>query len=158
MGYRGTRQCVVDLKKHGHLTEVVEAVDTRLQIAEIQRRVFLSGGPAVLFSNVVSNCHPCQFPMVSNLFGTIERARFMFRDTIEGVRRAIELKIDPGQAAQKPWRYWKAPLTALAMRPKLVSRSGLGEQDFDRATAATDLMAQRRRRVRDFATGLQRGC
>lgn len=123
MGYRSTRQCVVDLKKHGHLTEVVEAVDTRLQIAEIQRRVFLSGGPAVLFSNVVSNCHPCQFPMVSNLFGTIERARFMFRDTIEGVRRAIELKIDPGQAAQKPWRYWKAPLTALAMRPKLVSRS-----------------------------------
>lgn len=116
MGYRSTRQCVDDLRKHGHLVEVTEVVDARLQMAEIQRRVFANGGPAILFRNVKD----CRFPMVSNLFGTIERARFIFRDTIEAVRRAIELKIDPGQAAQKPLRYWKTPLTALAMRPKLV--------------------------------------
>ncbi|MCP4890551.1 MAG: UbiD family decarboxylase, partial [Planctomycetaceae bacterium] len=88
------------------------------------RRVFLNSGPAVLFSNVTG----CQFPMVSNLFGTIERARFMFRDTIESVRRAIELKIDPSQALQKPTRYWKAPLTALSMRPKMVGRGAVSAE------------------------------
>ena len=121
MGYRSTRQCVNDLRKHGHLLEIDTPIDPHLQMAEIQRRVFLNGGPAILFNNVKG----CQFPMVSNLFGTIERARFMFRDTIEGVRRAIELKIDPSQAMQKPMRYWKAPLTALAMRPKWVRHAAV---------------------------------
>lgn len=125
MGYRSTKQCVDDLRKHDQLIECSERVSPNLQMAEIQRRVFLSGGPAILFSNVAE----CQFPMVSNLFGTIDRARFMFRDTIESVRRAIELKIDPSQAAQKPFRYWKAPLTALAMRPKLVSRSEVARNE-----------------------------
>ena len=40
----------------------------------------------------------CRFPMVSNLFGTMERARFMFRDTLDAVRRLVELKVDPGAA------------------------------------------------------------
>jgi len=128
MGYRSTFQCVQDLGKHDHLVEVSEPVDTRLQMAEIQRRVFLSKGPALLFSQPVCGSEPCRFPMVSNLFGTIDRARFMFRDTIEGVRRAIELKIDPGQAAQNPFRYWKAPFTALAMRPRSV-RHGAASQN-----------------------------
>ena len=63
--------------------------------------------------------------MVSNLFGTIERARFIFRDTIESVRRAIEIKIEPGVAMRNPLRYWKAPLTALAMRPKRKRRGAV---------------------------------
>ena len=67
----------------------------RLEAAEIQRRVYARGGPAVLFANVKG----CRFPMVSNLFGTIERARYLFRDTYESVRRAIELKIDPAVGA-----------------------------------------------------------
>ncbi len=113
MGYRSTRQCVEDLRRNGHLVELDEPVSARLQVAEIQRRVFANGGPAVLFSNVTG----CAFPMVSNLFGTIERARFIFRDTLESVRRAIEIKIDPGVAIRRPLRYWKAPLTALTMRP-----------------------------------------
>ncbi len=100
MGYRSTRECVEDLRKHGHLVEVDTPVDANLQIAEIQRRVFLNGGPAVLFSNVTG----CRFPMVSNLFGTIERARFMFRDTIESVRRALQLKLDPSPSLQLPTR------------------------------------------------------
>ena len=123
MGYRSTRQCVEALRKAGELVELDQPVSARWQIAEIQRRVYQRGGPAILFSNVEG----CRFPMVSNLFGTIERARLLFRDTIEGVRRAIELKIDPGEAAKRPLRYWKTPLTALAMRPKLVRRSAVSK-------------------------------
>ncbi len=115
MGYRSIRQCVNDLERNGHLIRFDAPVDARLQLAEIQRRLYLNQAPAVLFTQVEN----CRFPVVSNLFGTIERAKFMFRDTIEDVRRAIELKIEPEQLFKRPFRYWQAPLTALRMRPKL---------------------------------------
>ena len=119
MTHRSTASLVNDLRQNGRLVEYDRPIDPKLEIAEIQRRVYLSGGPAILFSNVIG----CRFPMAGNLFGSLEQARFIFRKTIEGVRRAIELKIDPNQFFQKPFRYWKAPFTALAMRPKRV-RSG----------------------------------
>lgn len=119
MTHRSTASLVNDLRQNGRLVEYDRPIDPKLEIAEIQRRVYLSGGPAILFSNVIG----CKFPMAGNLFGSLEQARFIFRKTIEGVRRAIELKIDPNQFFQKPFRYWKAPFTALAMRPKRV-RSG----------------------------------
>lgn len=119
MGYHSTRQCVEDLRRHDQLVETDEPFSPNLEIAEIQRRVHASGGPAILFSNVSG----CRFPMVGNLFGTIERARFLFRDTLDNVRRAIELRIDPTQAMRHPGRYWKAPLTAWSMRPRR-TRSG----------------------------------
>jgi 4-hydroxy-3-polyprenylbenzoate decarboxylase len=125
MGYRSTRQGVEDLQRNGHLVEFGDPVSGHLQIAEMQRRVFANGGPAILFSNV----ERCRFPMVSNLFGTLERARFMFRDTIENVRRAIEIRIDPAAPARRPMRYWKAPLVALAMRPKKVRRGAVMQSE-----------------------------
>lgn len=121
MTYRSLRQCVDDLAKNGHLVRLAEEVDANLEAAEIQRRVYRSGGPAVLFENVKN----CSFPMVSNLFGTIERARFIFRDTYESVRRVIELKVDPNNFWQRPTRYWKAPLTALGMLPRSCSRGAV---------------------------------
>ncbi len=114
MSHRSTRQLVNDLQSHGRLIEFDQPVDPNLEMAEIQRRVYLSGGPAVLFTNVKN----CQFPMAGNLFGSLDQARFIFRRTIENVRRAIELKIEPNRLFQNPLRYWKTPLTALAMRPK----------------------------------------
>lgn len=118
MGYRNLQQCIVDLRSHGHLVVLDDEIDARLEAAEIQRRVYLARGPAVLFTNVKG----CRFPMVSNLFGTMERARFLFRDTLENVRRMIELKIDPPQLLRRPLRYWKAPLGALTMLPRRTRR------------------------------------
>src|SRR5262245_22023032 len=65
--------------------------------------------------------------MVSNLFGTIERARYLFRNTYENVRRAIELKIDPARAITNPVRYAAAPLTAWRMRPRRTTRGPILE-------------------------------
>ncbi|MBP88721.1 MAG: 3-octaprenyl-4-hydroxybenzoate carboxy-lyase [Planctomycetaceae bacterium] len=121
MGYRTLRQCVDDLAANGHLVRVEEEVDARLEVAEIQRRVYRAGGPAVLFTNVKG----CRFPMVSNLFGTIGRTRFIFRDTYESVRRLIELKIDPNSFWKSPTRYVKTPLTAFGMLPKKRSRGAV---------------------------------
>ncbi|MCI0358246.1 MAG: UbiD family decarboxylase [Planctomycetaceae bacterium] len=108
---------VDDLQRSGHLVRLEDEIDARLEAAEIQRRVYARGGPAVLFANVKG----CRFPMVSNLFGTIERARYLFRHTWDSVRRAIELKIDPAVGLRDPLKYWSAPLTAWRMQPKLVS-------------------------------------
>ena len=121
MGYRNLRSCVADLKENGHLLRVEQPIDANLEAAEIQRRVYLSGGPALYFTNV-SNC---SFPMVSNLFGTLERARFIFRDTFENVQRAIQLKVAPEEALKNPLKYWRAPMIAWQMRPKAVSRGSV---------------------------------
>lgn len=119
MGYRTLRDCVNDLRRTGQLVTIDQEVDPSLEAAEIHRRVFEARGPAIYFARVRGT----PFPMVSNLFGTIERARFLFRDTFEDLKRLIELKLEPAVAWARPWRYLKASRLALAMRPKRV-RSG----------------------------------
>ncbi|MBL9125228.1 MAG: UbiD family decarboxylase, partial [Planctomycetaceae bacterium] len=118
MGYRTLAECVADLERHGRLVRVDAAVDPYLEVAEIQRRVYQAGGPALLFTRPQG----CRFPLVSNLFGTLERAEFIFRDTLDRVRRLFELKIDPAAAARRPWRALCAVPTALAMLPKRARR------------------------------------
>jgi 4-hydroxy-3-polyprenylbenzoate decarboxylase len=121
MGYRTLRECVNDLERHRHLVRIDAEVDARLEAAEIHRRVCAADGPALLFTRVKG----CRFPMVSNLFGTMERARFLFRDTLDRVRRLVELKIDPAAALRQPWRYAAAARTGLSMVPRFVSRAAV---------------------------------
>ena len=122
MGYRYLSDCVDDLKRQGQLIVVDEAVDPNLEMAEIHRRVYAAGGPALLFTSPTG----CNFPMTSNLFGTVERARYIFRDTFENVQRAIGLKVHPEKALKNPLKYWKAPFIAWQMQPKSLRRSGKG--------------------------------
>jgi 4-hydroxy-3-polyprenylbenzoate decarboxylase len=121
MGYRTLKQCVADLERHRHLVRIDVEIDARLEAAEIHRRVCAAGGPALLFTRVKG----CRFPMVSNLFGTIDRARFMFRDSLERVRRMVELKIDPSDAYRRPWRYAGVARKALTIRPYFVRRAAV---------------------------------
>jgi 4-hydroxy-3-polyprenylbenzoate decarboxylase len=112
------RRLIDDLEQAGKLVRVDDEIDARLEAAEIHRRVNSRGGPAIFFAKVKG----CRFPMVSNLFGTLERARYLFKDTYESVRRAIELKIEPARALKNPLRYAAAPLTAWRMQPRRASR------------------------------------
>ena len=117
MGYRDLRACVADLERTGQLVRVDHEIDPYLEAAEVQRRVYRRGGPAVLFTRVKG----CRFPVVCNLFGTVERTRFLFRDAIGRVRKLVELKADPGRARAVPWRYWDLPLVLWRARPRVVS-------------------------------------
>src|SRR2546421_5572249 len=121
MGYRTLRDCIVDLERNKQLIRVDAEVDAHLEVAEIQRRVYAAGGPALLFTRVKG----CRFPMVSNLFGTIDRARFMFRESLERVRKLIEFKIDPTAALRHPLQFAGLPLSALTTLPKLVRRAAV---------------------------------
>jgi 4-hydroxy-3-polyprenylbenzoate decarboxylase len=118
MGYRNLRECVIDLEKNGELIRLEQEIDPHLEAAEIQRRVYAAGGPALLFERPRGS----QFPMLSNLFGTRQRTHFVFRDTLQQVRRLVELKVDPARAMRAPWRYVRSVPAAWAMRPKYVSR------------------------------------
>ena len=117
--YSSLRDCVVDLEKHGHLVRLEVEVDPHLEAAEIQRRVYQAGGPALYFARVKGS----RFPMVSNLFGTPERVRFMFRGAIERVKTMVALRADPGAVLRRPWRHVGLVRAAWHARPKFV-RSG----------------------------------
>lgn len=118
MKHRSTREVVEDLRRGGRLVVCEDEVDPHLEMAEIQRRVYARGGPAVYFPRV----RGCEFPCVSNLFGSLDQARYLFRDTLESVRRLIELKIDPQALPRRPWRYAGVPMAALRMLPQRVFR------------------------------------
>ncbi len=116
MGYRSLGACVADLRKSGRLIAIDREVDPSLEAAAIQRRVYEAGGPALLFRRVKGT----DFPMVGNLFGTIERTHYLFRDTLEAVRHLVELKVRPPAALARPWRYRDVPFTALHLLPMRV--------------------------------------
>src|SRR5215831_7144772 len=105
MGYASLHECIADLDRSRQLVRIECEVDPYLEAAEIHRRVYRAGGPALLFTRVKG----CGFPMVSNLFGTLERTRFLFRDTLEAVRHLVELKVDPAGFWRRPWRYRDVP-------------------------------------------------
>ncbi len=119
MRYRSMLHCVQDLEKHGHLVRISDEVDPNLEMAEIHRRVNQSHGPALLYENVKGSA----FPAVSNLFGTLERSRFIFRSTLKWVRRLIEIKADPPAYMKAPWKAAGIASIALNIPPRRV-RSG----------------------------------
>src|SRR5579864_4221567 len=119
MGHRNLQECVRDLERTGQLRRIDAEADPFLEIAEIHRRVYRAGGPALLFTRVRGTA----FPVVCNLFGTRERMRYIFRDTLDAVRQLVVLKKDPGALAKKPWAFRRMPKTLWNLRPKFV-RSG----------------------------------
>src|SRR5437764_7684795 len=118
MGYPSLQACVADLERTGRLVRIDCEIDPHLEAAEVQRRVYQAQGPALLFTRVKG----CAFPMVSNLFGTLDRTRFLFRDTLEAVRHLVELKTDPAAFWRRPWRYRDVPRALWHLRPKFVRR------------------------------------
>ncbi len=113
MSYSSLEACLVDLERNGHLIRIKEEVDPYLEMAAIHLRVYEAKGPALLFENVKGS----RFRAASNIFGTLERSKFIFRDTIELVQQLIELKGDPMKAIKSPFSNFKVGLAALKALP-----------------------------------------
>jgi 4-hydroxy-3-polyprenylbenzoate decarboxylase len=94
MHYSSLEQCLLDLEQNGHLIRIKEEVDPYLEMAAIHLRVYEAGGPAILFEKVKGS----KFRAASNIFGTIERSKFIFRKTFTKVQKLIELKGNPVEA------------------------------------------------------------
>lgn len=119
MGYQSLEACVADLERNGHLIRIKEEVDPYLEMAAIHLRVFENEGPALYFENVKGS----RFPAVSNLFGTLERSKFIFRDTLEKIKVLVDLKTDPVKAVKNPFGYLNVAMTVLSALPLKGSRN-----------------------------------
>jgi 4-hydroxy-3-polyprenylbenzoate decarboxylase len=113
MAYASLEQCLIDLEKNGQLIRIKEEVDPYLEMAAIHLRVYQSKGPALLFENVKGS----NYRAASNIFGTIERSRFIFRHQLKTVERLIQLKNDPISAFKNPLASLSAAFAATKSIP-----------------------------------------
>ena len=114
---RNLRQALLDLERAGMLKRIHEEVDPYLEMAEIARQASDNGGPALLFEKVKG----CRFQAAANIFGTRERMQFLFCDTLESTKTAIDFKANPARffahiTPAKLLRAAKAGLHSLPMR------------------------------------------
>ena len=98
MAYSSLEACLLDLERSGQLLRIKEEVDPYLEMAAIHLRIFEQKGPAILFEKVKGS----KFRAASNIFGTLERSEFIFRDTLPAVKQLIDIKINPLAAIQNP--------------------------------------------------------
>jgi UbiD family decarboxylase len=88
MSFPDLRAFLAQLERDGALVTVDAAVDPRLEVAEIHRRVIAAGGPALLFTNVKGSRHR----LVTNLFGTARRAELAFGERpLRLIKRLVQL-------------------------------------------------------------------
>jgi 4-hydroxy-3-polyprenylbenzoate decarboxylase len=113
MAYKSLETCLLDLEANGQLVRISEEVDPYLEMAAIHLRVQEAGGPALLFENVKGS----KFRTASNIFGTLQRSKFIFRDTLSLVQQLIELKNDPVKAIKNPLKNFAAGMAALKALP-----------------------------------------
>ena len=113
MSYKSTEECIYDLEKNGHLIRIKEEVDPNLEMASIHCRVYDLQGPALFFENVKGT----KFRAVSNLFGTLERSKFIFRDSIKKVETLVEAKRNPMAILKNPISAFSAGAAAISALP-----------------------------------------
>lgn len=113
MSYASLEQCLLDLEKNGMLVRIKQEVDPYLEMASIHLRIFDAKGPAILYEHVKGS----KFRAASNIFGTLQRSEFIFRDTLKTVQQLIELKENPLEALKHPFNNLKAGLAALNTLP-----------------------------------------
>jgi len=126
MSYKNLNECILDLEKNGMLVRVKEEVDPELEMAAIHLKLFENNGPAILFEKVKGS----KYMAVSNLFGTLERSKFMFRHTFEKVQKMVELRNNPVAALKSPFKFASTGIAALKALPKKGSFSSAGFKEI----------------------------
>ena len=114
MAYSNLEACLLDLERNGQLLRIKEEVDPNLEMASIHLRIFEQKGPAILFEKVKGS----KFRAASNIFGTLERSQFIFRNTLPQVKQLIDIKIDPTAAIKSPFKSLSALPAALKALPR----------------------------------------
>jgi len=126
MTYHNLQQCIDDLEKHGDLIRIKEEVDPELEMAAIHLKIHSEGGPAILFEKVKGS----KYQAVSNLFGTLERSKFIFRNNFEKMQQMVQLRNSPVAALKKPFKYLSTGIAGLKAFPKKGSFSSAGFKEI----------------------------
>jgi UbiD family decarboxylase len=123
--HKNLRSFISQLEKENEIIEINAEVDPYLEIAEIHRRVIDEQGKALLFRNVKGS----NFPVVTNLFGTIKRIEIGFgKRPQEFVKRAvsmIDILLPP--KPKELWQYRDMAFTALKLGTKKVRNAPILE-------------------------------
>ncbi|MGZ3920495.1 MAG: UbiD family decarboxylase [Bacteroidia bacterium] len=122
MGYQNLQECIADLEKNGMLIRIKEEVDPNLEMATIHLKIFAKNGSAILFEKVKGS----KFQAVSNLFGTLERSKFIFRDRLEKMQQMVQLRNNPFAALKHPFKYASTGMAAFKALPRKGSFSSAG--------------------------------
>ena len=120
MVYKSLHQCITDLEVNGELRIISKESDPDLDLASIHLDEFAKGGKALLFENVKGS----NYKVVSNLFGSISRSRYMFRHSLSTVKDLIEIKIDPSVIFKNPFKSVLTLLNGIYAIPKKVRFKG----------------------------------
>jgi 4-hydroxy-3-polyprenylbenzoate decarboxylase len=119
MPYNGLHDFVQALAREGELRRITHPVKAELEITEIADRVMKSGGPALLFENVVGK----QMPVLINAFGSAQRMALALGVTdIEEIAAEIEklVKTKPPKTFKDKLNLLSQLLRLAGIPPKLV--------------------------------------
>lgn len=123
MHYRNTAMLVNDLARHNDLIRIDSPVDPYLEVAAIQRRAYKAKAPALLFTKVKGT----KFPMLANMFGTMERTHFIFRGELRRLEALLRAKAQPQDIFRHPLQYLDLPVTAYNSLPRTVHHAAILE-------------------------------
>jgi 4-hydroxy-3-polyprenylbenzoate decarboxylase len=129
------------LESRGDLKQIELAVDPRLEITEISRRVLAQAGPALRFTNLIGS----RIPAVSNLFGTSQRIALALGTDdpayFSELGRLLALLRQPEAPRGLADAWSKLPLLKeiLKMAPRLKTRAATQEERIE--GSAVDLGA-----------------
>jgi 4-hydroxy-3-polyprenylbenzoate decarboxylase len=117
VAYASLKQCIDDLERTQRLRVIDAELDCDLEVAAVHRRVFANGGPALLFRRTRGSA----FPLVSNLFGTKERAHYVLRHGLSDARALLAARLSPGDLLRSPsWSTMGLPRALAHAVPRFV--------------------------------------
>jgi 2,5-furandicarboxylate decarboxylase 1 len=92
MPYKDLREFLDFLETKGELKTCSREVNTKVEIAKVTDKSSKTGGPAILFNNVKG----CDHPVVTALFGTMDRAFLMIDSTkYDGFKKLAKALNEP---------------------------------------------------------------
>lgn len=124
MIYQSLEECIQDLEKNRYLVRIKEEIDPYLEMALVHRILFSQNGPAIFYEKIKGT----KFPAVSNLFGTYERVKFIFRTSFEKIKKLIELRANLEQLQKNPFHYFSLLRTLWNSLPKKDSLRNLNQE------------------------------
>ncbi len=133
MTYGNLRDFIEALEKKGDLVRVTKPVSTNLEMTEIGTRVLAEGGPALLFENVIDeNGVKSDMPVLTNLFGTVERVAMAMNTDKDGLTKIGETlaflrQPEPPASLKEAAKLLPLAKDVLSMKPKTVKKAPVHE-------------------------------
>ena len=124
MAFKDLRDFVAFLEEKGDLRRISAPVDPELEMTEITDRVIKSGGPALLFENVIGY----DMPALINIFGTRQRMAWALGvehldELTERVREILKLMQGPPSGIGGKLKALGEVIGVARAQPKMVSRA-----------------------------------